>query len=243
MKTKKLFFFLCLGLGIMILVTSCDSKKESYNCSDSMQKYLIQREDSVIKIFVKNDGKKCYDSLAQFPALKYAEIENEQIAYILDHPDQSLVKKQTYADCWFDGVFLKYTKIELVYILEYKNNVWSQKEINDKERSGIVWSWIISWGLIIGTLLFYFFCAIYRLATQKKYEVYKDPIDVNNIYMYIPAVLAGLISWLTVAAENTFENFAQSLLIGIIIGGVTGVVVLVIMRSLASLFNREKQNN
>lgn len=194
----------------MIFVTSCDDKKESYNITGAMQKYLVERTDSTINIFIKNDEKKCYDSLAQFPAPKYAEITNEQIAYILDHDDQSLVEEQIYADCWLDGIFLKYTKIELTYILDYKNGVWSQKEINDKERSGIVWGWILFWIFLVA---YFVFCAIIVLVRPIAYEKYEIVTKI-----FFPVILLPLIVFIDFIIEN-IDRFELSICFGLL-GGV-----------------------
>jgi hypothetical protein len=165
-----------------------------------MQKYLIQRENGVVNIFVKNNKNKCYDSLTQLPAPKYAEITNEQIAYTLDHYDQGLIKKQTHVDYYFDGVFLKYTKIELTYILDHKNGMWSQKEINNKEKSGLVWSWIIGFGLIALSVFVLIFLNCWYVIRKR------DVID-NDYFVSIIVILVSVLLSIIIFIENFMKNF------------------------------------
>lgn len=217
MKTKNMFFLLCLGLGVMIFITSCDNKKESYNITSSMQKYLVERTDSTINIFVKNDEKKCYDSLVQFPVPKYAKITNEQIAYILDHPDEIYTEKQTIAKCWFEGVFPHYEKTKINYTIFLENDIPHQQEKILSDRSGIVWSWIIGLGLFILVMFTYFVLSCWWLI--KKREMF-----VSNKFFNMFFLGPCIITILSILIENFLQNFWLSVLLVICV-----VIVYVIL--------------
>jgi hypothetical protein len=214
MKTKQLFFLLCLGLGIILITTSCDKENVSYNCTDNIQQWLIEANDSIIKIFVKNEDKKCYNSLTQFAMPKYAKIKPQEIAYLLNNPYKTFDEDQVYTTYFFDGIFLNYTKIELNYTLVFQNGTLQAKENIKKNRTGICWTYIIGIGLTILGLFVYLMLHLWLLLIKKK-KLF-DGIKFLITFIFVtPTIIIVAIFVENFLSKNVF-NFLLSIVIIII---------------------------
>lgn len=216
MKTKKLFFLICWILGIFLFISSCDKKKESYMFADDssyctdMKMYLIEHDENVVKIFIANYETLAYDSLTTFKVPKYAKVDNYLIDYLLNHPDETSTEKETYTSYWFEGIFLKYEKIKINYTIFIQDGEFLQKEEILINRSGLLWSWIIGFGLIILGLLVY--CILHCWWVIKKREEFDSEKFFNIFIFATPAIIIA-----SIFIESFMENGWLSTLLSLVV--------------------------
>jgi uncharacterized lipoprotein YehR (DUF1307 family) len=205
MKTKKKLFLMCCILGIFFFLSSCDKKKEScifaddsIYCTD-MKMYLIEHDEKVVKIYTANYETLSYDSLTTFARPKYAEINNQQIIYILNNPKEISTEKQIHTSYWFEGIFLHYEKRKINYTISLVDGDFHQNVEILMNKSGVVWSWIIGFGLLILGLIVYCIRHCIMLIKKKK--------DFDNVNFLLPfSFITPVITIVVICIENFLED-------------------------------------